>query len=181
MNKITKIWFLSLALCSLVVALSVKAATWDIQTKVSLTLNDWQNTCTLQNYELGTKAVSLDEQATNEDTHLVKCTFLNGNAARVQFDMSELVNTWDTTKKIPESRFSGSMAWVVVNWTLNTTDATVAEFNIGSPHVVYAKNATTAWEWSWNLKIRGSIPGSTPAWDYTGTLDLTLQASNPNS
>ena len=130
-------------------------------------------------YNLGTKWVSLSDQLTNTDVHLVKCTFLNSNAARIQFDMSDLVNTWDANRKIDDDNFSWSMAWVAVNWTLNSTDATVAEFNIGSPHVVYPKNANTVWEWSWNLTIRGTIPGSTPAWIYSGSLDLTLQATQP--
>ena len=181
MNKITKIWVLSLALCSLVVALNVKAATWDVKTEVSLVLNNWENTCTLEDYNLWVKAVKVDAQSTDTVTNLVKCTFLNSNAARVQFDMSDLVNTWDTTKKIEDDNFSGSMAWVVYKGTLNTGLDTVAEFNIGNPYVVYAKNANTAWVWSWNLTIRGTIPGSTPAWGYTGSLDLTLQATQPTN
>ena len=176
MNKITKIWVLWLALCWLVVALNVKAATWDVKREVSLVLTNWENACTLLDYQLGTKAVLLTDQATNTDTHLVTCTFLNSNANTITLDMSDLVNSGDSTKKIDDDNFSGSMAWVTTNWTLNTTDDTIAEFNIGNPHVVYSKNANTAWEWSWNLSIRGTIPGSTPAWTYTGSLDLTLQA-----
>jgi hypothetical protein len=181
MNKITKIWVLWLALCWLVVALNVKAATWDVKTEVSLKLTNGENSCELEDYKLGTKWVSLSNQTTDQVTHSVNCTFLNSNAARVQFDMSDLVNTWDTTKIIEDDNFSGSMAWVSVTWTLNATAATVAEFNIGNPHVVYVKNANTAWVWSGNLTIQGTIPGSTPAWTYTGSLDLTLQATQPQS
>ena len=173
MNKITKLWALALALCVLLVSLYTRAATGDTSKIVSLILNNWNNSCTVLDYQLGTKTVKQTDQQTEDVPHSISCIFLNSSANTISLVMTDLQNS--TSNTIGRTNFIWNLTSVTTDWTLNSW-SNKSNFNLGTATWVYIKNANTAGVWSWSLSIKWTIPGWTPAWTYTWNLNLTIQS-----
>ena len=172
MNKITKIWALWLALCSLLVALYTSAdttTTWAAQ-RLSLQLTAWAETCTMNDYDFGWFEVKATDQSTAEKTWLVTCTFLKKPHLVMSFQLGDLSNGDGST--ISGSNFTWSFVSVDVNWSLHDpADITNQHFTI----IAYDKPAKEVWQLTGNLKISWVIPGWTPEWTYTWELNLLIQ------
>ena len=172
MNKITKIWVLWLALWTLVITLNARAASWDAQQKVSLVLNDWNNSCTISDFNLGSHVVSPVDQAVDVDDDDFNCKFLESRAATLAISLTNL--SW-ASDSIPVQNFTWTFSNFVKQGTIDN-GIDLAEFIFSATtQSFYWKEANTIWELTWNLKIWWKVPGWTPAWTYTGTLDLVIQ------
>lgn len=172
MNKITKIWVLWVALCSLLVALHTSAdttTTWAAQ-KLKLQLTAGNESCTMVDYDFGSFDVKATDQSTSEKTWLVTCTFLKKPHLVVTFQLWDLSNGDGST--ISGSNFTWSFVGVSVNWSLHQpSDINNQPFTI----TAYDKPAKEVWELTGNLKISWIIPGWTPEWTYTWELNLMIQ------
>jgi len=179
MNKIIKIWALCFALCSLVVALhaSVKAdADYSIQKTVSLVLTDGNNTCTVDNYSLGSHVVSSAAQSVTPDTHNISCSLLKSPSYLMTISLSNLTASW-VSNGIASTQFTWTFGTWWKNWTLDAFSTTSISFTTNA-QTIYTKAANTVWELSGNLTIWWMVPAWQPAWTYTWELNLYIQ---PNS
>jgi len=171
MKKIAKVWVLCLTLASSLVALLV-SATWEFTSKVSLTLTEWENTCILNDYMFAQKVASPADQLTEPVWEIINCIFLSNSQINVSLRMSNLTNSDDVI--IPSSWFSwhitsGNTIWLI--WALE--DQTL--LTLDNQPMIYTKAKNAVWEWSWTMTLQWIIPGWTPGWTYTGTIDLILQ------
>lgn len=175
MKKFTKIWLLSLALVGCLVALNASAASETAATKqVQLVITDWENTCTASNYDLSGYTVSSSDQTIKTDTHAVTCEFLDSAATNISFQLTDLKNA--SNNPIGYANFTWDVSNVDTNWTLNSWHT--ASITFATPSSVYDKVVNTAWVWTWDLTIGGTIPGWTPAGTYTWNLYVILGATN---
>lgn len=174
MNKITKIWVLWVALCSLLVALHTSAATqtWAIQ-KLQLQLTAADNSCTMVDYDFGSFQVSGVDQRTAEKTGLVLCSLTKKPAVNLSLQLNDLSN--GEGSNIPANKFTWSLVDVSANWTLPQP---TEKINQAFPIAAYSKNVKEVWVWSGTLKISWVIPGWTPDGTYTWELNLLLQSGN---
>lgn len=173
MKNIAKVLVLWLAFASSVVALVVSATT-EFKSQVTLTLTEWSNTCILSDYAFSQKQASPIDQITESLWQSMSCIFLKNSANTVSIRMSDLTSSVGVT--IPASGFSGeitswSKIWSI--WDLANQIIT----GLNTQPKIYDKDAYTIWEWSGTLTLQGIIPGWTPAWTYTGTIDLVLQVN----
>lgn len=171
MKKIAKVWVLWLAFASSLVAFLV-SATWEFTSQVTLTLTEWNNTCILSDYIFIQKQASPVDQLTESLWQVMDCTFLKNSQINVSLRMSNLTN--EDGIVIPASWFS----WYITSWGVlwsiwNLNDKTLPTLN--NQPVIYTKLENTVWEWTWTLTLQWVIPGWTPWWTYTGTIDLILQ------
>jgi hypothetical protein len=84
-------------------------------------------------------------------------------------DLSSSVNI-----SIPASGFNAQISSGLVQWSIsNLIDQIVP--SLANPQPIYTKTENTIWEWSGTLALQWIIPGWIPGWEYTGSLDLTLQ------
>ena len=171
MNKITKIWVLWLALCGLLVSLFVSADA-EKKNKLSLELKKQDDSCVMQDYDLGEFFVSISNQATQVASHPVSCTMRSNPAQTISIALlTWLSTTWGDliwrdkfSLSLTSPTVTGSLtAWITVNNTF------------ADQRVLYNKDQKKIWTWTWTLAISWTIPGSTPSWIYTWELDLILQ------
>lgn len=173
MNKITKIWALCLALCALVVSLKASAGTtWDQKT-VSLTLTDSDNSCVVDNYNLGSHTVAWIDQNVTEATRVIDCTFLKSTKYLMNISLANLSDWWSNS--IASTNFTWVFGTFTKNWSLEDFTTTTIEFDT-TGQTIYTKDINKIGSLSWNLTIWWVIPAWTPAWTYTGELNLTLQS-----
>lgn len=171
MNKITKIWFLSLALCGLLVSLFASASL-NVEQKLSLQLNKKDDSCTMLDYDLGSFYVSVSDQVTSVVEHPVSCTMRGNPAQTISVALlSWLATTWGDL--ISKEHFNLSLTNPTVTWSL--TAWTTVNNTFAEQRVLYNKGQKKIWTWTWTLAISWTIPGSTPSWIYTWELDLVLQ------
>lgn len=173
MNKIAKVWVLCLAFASSLVALFV-SATWEFKKQVTLTLTEWLDTCILSDYMFEQRQASPSDQVTESLGQTISCSFLKNTANVVSLRLYDLSSSAGII--IPASGFtwqisSGSKIWSI--WELSNQIITWLD----TQPVIYNKTGYTIWEWSGTLTLWGTIPGWTPAWTYTGRLDLILQVN----
>lgn len=171
MKNIAKVWVLWFAFASSVAALFICAAS-EFTSQVTLTLTEWDNTCVLSDYTFIQREASPEDQLTESLWQLIDCTFLKNGQINVSLFMSNLRNENDVV--IPASWFS----WYITSWGVlwsiwNLNDKTLPTLN--NQPVIYTKLENTIWEWTWTLTLQWVIPGWTPGWTYTGTIDLILQ------
>lgn len=173
MNKIAKVWVLWFAFASSLVALLV-SATGEVKRQVTLTLTEWSNTCTLSDYMFEEKQASPYDQLTESLWQEIFCRFLKNSANEVSLLMSNLSNSVGII--IPASGFSGQIySWSKL-WSIwDLSDKIIS--SLGAQQVIYEKTGDTIWEWSGMLTLQWIIPGWTPGWAYTGTIDLILQVN----
>jgi len=138
--------------------------------QVTLTLTAWENTCTLNDYNLGTHNVSSDDQNVSTPWQNIVCEFLKNPWATIQLSMWDLI---DWTKEIWRQYFT----WIVTSlwnslWTI--ANLTWWSYNFLSSHVIYTKEANTIWTWTWSLAIEWIIPAWTPSWEYTWELNIVI-------
>lgn len=174
MNKITKIWALALALCALLVSLYASAdPTASKQNKLSLILTKPSDSCTMEDYSLGSFTVSISAQATQTASHPVSCS-MRGNPTQT---VSIALLTWLTSvaanETIGKANFSFSLTNPTVTWSL--TNWTTVNNTFAEQRVLYNKGEKKIWIWTWTLAISWTIPASTPSWTYTWELNLVLQ------
>lgn len=170
MKKITKIWVLSLALIALTTALCTKADDPITVTKtVSLILQDWQNTCVAQDYDLWSKQVSPSDQYVGPQTGTITCTILKSPAHHIEIWLEHLTGAADT---INANQFTWVISNVQLTWSL--ANPQTPTFNMATTTTVYPKVENQVWIWTWDLTIDGIIPGWKPAWSYTGTLNVSV-------
>lgn len=173
MNKIAKVWVLWFAFASSLVALLVNA-TWEYKKQVTLTLTEWSNTCTLSDYMFEEKQASPSDQITESLWQSINCSFLKNSANVVSLHLDDLSNSAGII--IPASGFtweitSGTKMWSI--WELSNQIITWLD----AQPKIYDKVVNTIGERTWTLTLWGTIPGWTPAWTYTGRLDLILQVN----
>ena len=171
MKKIAKVWVLCLAFASSVVALLV-SATSEFTSQVTLTLTEWSNTCTLNDYTFNQKQASPVDQITESLWETISCSFLKNSANQVSLSMSNLSSAAGVI--IPASNFSGQITSWITLWSIwNLEDKVLPTLN--NQPIVYEKWENTIGEWSGTMTLQWIIPWWTPAWTYTGTIDLVLQ------
>lgn len=171
MKKIAKVGVLLFAFASSVVALLVSAAS-EFTSQVTLTLTEWSDTCVLSDYMFDQKQASPTDQVTESLWQTIKCTFLRNSSNKVSLSMSNLSS--EVGVVIPASLFS----WYITSWytiwsILALQDRDIPTLN--NQPMIYEKWEYTVGERSWTLTLQWIIPGWTPAWTYTGTIDLVLQ------
>ena len=143
---------------------------WEAIWEVTLTLTAWENTCTLNDYNLWTHNVSSEDQNVSTSWQNMVCEFLKNPWATIQLSMWDLI---DWTKTIWRQYFT----WIVTSlwnplWTI--ANLTWWSYNFLSSHVIYTKEANTIWTWTWSLAIEWIIPAWTPSWEYTWELNIII-------
>jgi len=138
--------------------------------QVTLTLTAWENTCTLNDYNLWTHNVSSEDQNVSTSWQNIVCEFLKNTWATIQLSMWDLV---DGTKEIWRQYFT----WIVTSlwnslWSI--ANLTWWSYNFLSSHIIYTKQANTIWTWTWSLAIEWIIPAWTPSWEYTWELNIII-------
>ena len=138
--------------------------------QVTLTLTAWENTCTLQDYNLWVHNVSSEDQNVSTSWQNIVCEFLKNTSATIQLSMWDLV---DWTKEIWRQNFT----WIVTSlwsslWTI--ANLTWWSYNFLSSHIIYTKEANTIWTRTWSLAIEWIIPAWTPSWEYTWELNIII-------
>jgi len=138
--------------------------------QVTLTLTAWENTCTLNDYNLWTHNVSSEDQNVSTSWQNIVCEFLKNTSATIQLSMWDLV---DGTKEIWRQYFT----WIVSSlwnplWTI--ANLTWWSYNFLSSHIIYTKEANTIWTRTWSLAIEWTIPAWTPSWEYTWELNIII-------
>ena len=171
MKKITKLWLLSLGLAGCLVALNASASTGDTNT-VSLTLNEWSNSCTIEDYAFWSKDASADAINLQEIDHDITCLFLENPAVTVSLS---LANLSDGTNTIANSNFTFAVDAAGHTWSIADLSATANDFSTSRD--IYSKAVNTLWSWASSLTLSWVIPAWTPSWEYTGALNLTITAS----
>jgi len=171
MKKITKLWLLTLGLAGCLVALNASASSGDNK-KVSLTLNEWNNSCTIVDYNFWTTGASAEAIELGEKTGDITCLFLANAETTVSLSLANL--SGDTTT-IPSSNFTFAVAAATSTWTIYNLDYIAGDFS--GTIAIYDKAEKTLWSWESILTISWTIPAWTPASTYTGALDLTITES----
>ena len=143
---------------------------WESLGEVTLTLTAWENTCTLNDYNLGTHNVSSEDQNVSTSWQDMVCEFLKNPWATIQLSMWDLA---DWTKEIWRQYFT----WIVTSlwnplWTI--ANLTWWSYNFSLGHIIYTKEANTIWTWTWSLSIEWSIPAWTPGGQYTWELNVII-------
>ena len=143
---------------------------WEALGEVTLTLTAWENSCTLNDYNLWTHNVSSDDQNVSTSWQNIVCEFLKNPWATIQLSMWDLA---DWTKEIWRQYFT----WIVSPlwnplWTI--ANLTWWSYNFLSSHIIYTKEANTIWTWTWSLAIEWIIPAWTPSWEYTWELNIII-------
>ena len=142
--------------------------------QVSLTLTEWQNTCTLQDYNLWTHSVSQEDQEVQSENQEIVCEFLQNTWVIVTMSMSNL-SAWESeAQKIWANNFT----WIVLSWDYawSIEDLTPWNYNLSWSHTIYTKEENKIWIWTWSLQIEWIIPAWTPSGSYTWALDIIIQA-----
>lgn len=170
MNKITKIWVLWLALFALTTSLFTKA---DVEKEVKLILNQWENTCTMDSYDFGDKNVWNAAVNLQPISHPLTCEFLKTSAHTVNIQLTDLAN--GSISSIAKGNFSFAVSGATHVWWIADLVATGNTFASG--HTIYTKAVNKVWSWSTTLTLSWTVPQFTPAWTYTGTLKLQVQAN----
>ena len=144
----------------------------DTSGQVTLTLTAWENTCTLNDYNLGTHDASTVNQYVESSGQEIMCEFLQNSWVGVLLSMNNLADwekiiwaenfTWIVTA-------SGDALWSISNliwWS----------YNLSWTKEIYWKSMNTIWKWIWDLQIQWIIPAWTPSGTYTWTLEIVIQA-----
>jgi len=177
MKKIAKVWVLCLTLATLLAALYTSAVVVDTK-QVTLILLEWSNTCMLNDYTFPELQASPRDQLTQEMTGSITCTFLENSADIVTLVMSDLSSNMNIS--IPASGFHAQISSGVVQWSIwNLQDGFYS--SLSSSQQIYSKEINTIWVWTGTLTLQWTIPGWTPGWIYTGSLELTLQHGVPQN
>ena len=171
MKNLAKVWVLCLALATLVSALHTCADT-SVTKKVTLTLVEWSNSCVLHDYAFTELQASPTTQQTEAVAWIITCSFLNNSADVVTLSMSDLSSEIDI--KIPASGFNAQISSWEVQWSIwNLENQTITSLETSQP--IYTKLENKIWILTGTLTLQWTIPGWTPWWIYTGSIDLTLQ------
>lgn len=170
MKKITKLSILWIALLSS--AFMISNSTTQAAKNVTLTLTEWSNTCTILDYALWTKTVSVSQQSISSSAQNISCSFYKNAANEVTLTISDL-SDWSHT--IAKSNFKWTTAKVSKTWTISDLTGKTS-FSLASATWVYTKEINKIWTRTWTLKLDLTIPAWQPGWSYTGTIDLTLQS-----
>ena len=140
-------------------------------THVTLTLTAWSNTCTLNDYNLGTHNASAEEQYIESSWQEILCEFLQNTWVRVLLSMGDLT---DWSKLIWAENFT----WVVTaigNSLWSISNLTWWNYNLSWSQEIYWKAENTLWKWTWDLQIIWTIPAWTPSGTYTWSLEIVIQ------
>jgi len=140
-------------------------------THVTLTLTAWSNTCTLNDYNLGTHNASAEEQYIESSWQEILCEFLQNTWVRVLLSMGDLS---DWSKLIWAENFT----WVVTaigNSLWSISNLTWWNYNLSWSQEIYRKAENTLWKWTWDLQIIWTIPAWTPSGTYTWSLEIVIQ------
>jgi len=140
-------------------------------THVTLTLTAWSNTCTLNDYNLGTHNASAEEQYVESSWQEILCEFLQNTWVRVLLSMGDLT---DWSKLIWAENFT----WVVTaigNSLWSISNLTWWNYNLSWSQEIYRKAENTLWKWTWDLQIIWTIPAWTPSGTYTWSLEIVIQ------
>jgi len=140
-------------------------------THVTLTLTAWSNTCTLNDYNLGTHDASAEEQYIESSWQEILCEFLQNTWVRVLLSMGDLS---DWSKLIWAENFT----WVVTaigNSLWSISNLTWWNYNLSWSQEIYRKAVNTLWKWTWDLQIIWTIPAWTPSGTYTWSLEIVIQ------
>ena len=171
MKKLAKVWVLCLTLATLAAALHVSAVVMDSKV-VSLTLTEWSNSCVLSDYTFTQLDASPSDQQTEALTWIITCSFLQNSADIVTLTMKDLSSGIGVS--VPASWFNAQISSGVVQWSIwNLQDRTI--ISLASSQEIYSKDENTIWVWTGFLTLQWMIPGWTPGWTYTGTIELTIQ------
>lgn len=172
MKKFTKIWILTLALFVLTASLFAKAASKVEKKTVSLTLTQWSNSCTIENYAFGTKDASYSAIPLWEMTGAITCTFLENTWTTISLWLTNLTGGGNT---IPYTWFQFKVAAANASWAIsNLTEKPYTTFTQANIDI-YTKAPNKLWYWSSVLTLSWTIPAWTAWWTYQGELNLTIQ------
>ena len=163
-------WFASIYTCEASSFVALWVRPWEALGEVTLTLTAWENTCTLNDYNLWTHNVSSEDQNVSTSWQDIVCEFLKNPWATIQLSMWDLV---DWTKEIWRQYFT----WIVTSlwnslWSI--ANLTWWSYNFLSSHIIYTKEVNTIWTWTWSLAIEWIIPAWTPSWEYTWELNIII-------
>ena len=163
-------WYASIYTCEASSFVALWLRPWEALGEVTLTLTAWENTCTLNDYNLWTHNVSSDDQNVSTSWQDIVCEFLKNPWATIQLSMWDLV---DWTKEIWRQYFT----WIVTSlwnslWSI--ANLTWWSYNFLSSHIIYTKEVNTIWTWTWSLAIEWIIPAWTPSWEYTWELNIII-------
>jgi hypothetical protein len=86
----------------------------------------------------------------------------------------ELHNLGATEGTITANNFNFALAAATASWLIDNL-AAVATTAFPGPNPIYTKAVNKLWSWTSELTIDGTIPGWTPAWSYSGNLELLIQ------
>ena len=172
MKKITKLWLLTLGLAGCLVALNASADTGDNK-EVSLTLNAWNNSCTIESYAFWEHSASPDDINLTEIEHPITCLFLENATGTVTLALADLSD--GGANSIDNDNFSFAVAAAGKTWQIAELGATNASF--ADTTTIYVKDVNKLWSWASTLTISWTVPGWTPSWTYTGALNLLITNS----
>ena len=163
-------WYASIYTCEASSFIALWLWSWEAIWEVTLTLTAWENTCTLNDYNLWTHNVSSEDQNVSTSWQNIVCEFLKNPWATIQLSMWDLV---DWTKEIWRQYFT----WIVTSlwnslWSI--ANLTWWSYNFLSSHIIYTKEVNTIWTWTWSLAIEWIIPAWTPSWEYTWELNIII-------
>ena len=163
-------WYATIYTCEASSFIALWLREWEALGEVTLTLTAWENTYTLNDYNLGTHNVSSEDQNVSTSWQNIVCEFLKNPWATIQLSMWDLV---DGTKEIWRQNFT----WIVTSlwnslWTI--ANLTWWSYNFSWSHIIYTKQANTIWTWTWSLAIEWIILAWTPGGQYTWELNVII-------
>ena len=140
--------------------------------QVTLTLTEWQNSCILNDYNLGTHNVSWVDQAVQSESQVLVCEFLQNSWFIVSISM------WNLAEWVNKIIWAENFTWNITQWTYlwSISNLTWWSYNLSWTHEIYRKQTNTIWMWTWTLQIEWIIPAWTPSGSYTWALDIIIQA-----
>lgn len=170
MKTATKLWVIALWLLTIawtIYQANVSAFTWEVQLK----LNEWQNSCSWENYNLGTFDVSATTWVMNEVSHTIQCDLYENASKNIKLTADDL-KAWSLT--IWKANIKIKWAQPTKNGSLAAWTASATYTSFDTSKTWYTKDANKIGSISWSVTLSWVIPAWQPSWTYTGELNLTI-------
>jgi len=176
MKKWLKLWIVALSLIAMATTIytaNVKAD--DVDQTVSVSLREWTNECTLDDYAYWTVDASVSDVTLTWITHTLSCTLLRDGSGTITLQLFDL--SWaNQTQVIPSWNFNAVLSGTVTVWSLDDEAAT-SSLNLGTIHDAYAKGEHKVWTMDRDVTISWKIDAWQPVDTYQGILRVFV----PNS
>lgn len=171
MKNLLKIWAIAMVVAmAFVFVVNTRAASDSL---VKVTLTEGTSTCTLSGYDMST-VVSVNSTVVSGNNTLI-CNFLESNPQTISLLSEDL--KFGTVHIITDDKVNGSGSALTQNGTLTTNVAPtllLAPGLLDTPRTAYVKDLNEMGTMTQNIKIDVTIDWGTPAWVYTGYLNIDI-------